>query len=301
MSTFHPSTFRRLATAFALAASICGPTVAHAHDTFLRPHSARVAPGAEVAVAVFHGTFDASDYRIEIDHVASLTRSGPDRREAIPREGWDSSARDRRGLLERFAVWRGAPDLRRTSAFAVVLPVEGTHVLGMSLHPSHSAMSPEVFREYLEEHGLSGEPAVRNHPGALAGIVNERWSKYVKTVVQAGALRTDDVTRPLGHAAEIVPVTHPLEVRAPATLEFRLILGRRPLPDQVVTIGRPRPGFGRESPAPRFLRSDAAGRVAVEFSEPGVWWLGFVYLVRASPADDVDFISHWATLGFEIP
>jgi uncharacterized GH25 family protein len=194
----------------------------------------------------------------------------------------------------------GLIDKRLTSHFSVTPPAEGTYVVAMVLNPGGAAMNPDVFHAYLEEHGLEGEPIARHGITDANAIITERYTKYVKLILQAGKTRTGTAMAPSGLSAELVPLTHPLEVRPGGTLGFQLLLGGAPLAGQPVIVGRPQPRFGLGEKVRIGLRSDERGRVEVAIDETGVWWLSFVHLVPAPPGDEVAYESQWATLSFEI-
>ncbi|BET67942.1 hypothetical protein ASA1KI_28600 [Opitutales bacterium ASA1] len=285
-----------------LASPVSLPLDLRAHDTFFRVASHEVSPEDEVEVSVFHGTFDESVMRLDADHVERLFLVGPHGETELGTASWEQRPFDSRigGLRESLRATLGGIDRRLTSRFRVAVPQEGTFVVGMSLHPAGAAMNPEVFAAYLAEQGLQDEPVARLAPTDPHAIITERWRKYVKLVLQSGATRTDEVLRPLGLFVEFVPLAHPGSIGPGDELPLRLLRDGRPLPDQVVIVGRAKPAF-RDPPPHLRLRSDAEGRVVVPIDDEGVWWLGFVSITPAPEGDEVDWESHWATLTFSIP
>ena len=115
--------------------------------------------------------------------------------------------------------------------------------------------------------------------------------------MQVGDERTEDFSRVLGYAAELVPLDNPYRWTRGATLRFRCLVDGRPAPGLTAVTGGRNPRGGRF--ARRELTADALGIVSLRPSGPGQWYVTFIHLGPVT-APDHDYESEWATITFEL-
>jgi uncharacterized GH25 family protein len=249
-----------------------------AHDLFFRATTYRVAPGSEVVVDVLNGTFSRSDNAVTRDRLASFTLVSPAGRVELEPTRWSET--------------------EPKSQATVALEAPGTHVLGAAIKPRLLSLPGAEFNAYLKEEGLDDVLARRKAQGRLAEASKERYSKYVKAILQVGATPTDTYATALGHAAEILLEDNPERLTPGSRVRVRCLVDGRPWAGKTVFAGGRRGTTDRRLPQQRLV-TDADGRVVVEIREAGVWYVKFVAMVEVNEAE-ANYESKWATLSFGI-
>jgi uncharacterized GH25 family protein len=248
-----------------------------AHDLFLRPDAFFLKPGAAIDAKVFSGTFSKSENAITRDRLADLSIVTPSGREAIERTLWT--------------------EVDPQSTLKTTTGTEGTYVLGAAIHPRLLKLEGAAFNAYLKEEGLDGVIAARKAQKRLNEGSRERYSKYVKALVQVGEARTDAFATPLGYAAEIVPLANPYTHRVGDTLQVRCLVDGAPATGLVVFAGGRTPSGARF--AAQRLVADKDGLVTVTLTAAGAWYVKFVHMRERQEAD-VNYESRWSTLTFGV-
>ena len=254
---------------------VVAPSLA-AHDLFLKPFRFFVEPNAEVRVRVLNGTFEKSENAVAKNRVRDLSVVG-----AGARFRADTSA------------WADAGD---TSIFTFRTGTPGTYVVGASTLPRALRLDAKQFNEYLESDGVVDMLEARRRAGEMNKASNERYSKHVKTIVQAGDERTGGFDTPLGYPAELLPLENPYGLKIGQTLRVRTLVDGKPVAKQLVVAGGRTPG-GARLPV-QTVRSDSAGVARVRLGSRGYWYIKFIHMVPVV-GDTINYESKWATLTFE--
>ncbi|MGH7679290.1 MAG: DUF4198 domain-containing protein [Gemmatimonadaceae bacterium] len=252
--------------------------VAAAHDMFAKPDKFFVAANEEVLVRVLNGTFIKSENSIGRPRVRDITVLSPSGVKTL-----DTTA------------WSAAGD---TSTFRIRTSGEGTYVLGAATRPNIIAMSGDTFNLYLKEDGIPDVLAARRRDHELDRRVRERYSKYVKAMIQAGNARTANFATPIGYAAEIIPLENPYSLSRGGTLSARMLVDGKPVRNQYVLYGGLT--LNGSGIAQRSARSDSAGVVRIPLSSAGTWYVKFIHMARLSTDREADYESKWATLTFQV-
>ncbi len=253
--------------------------VADAHDMFAKPDKFFVGASEEVLVRVLNGTFIKSENSIARPRVSDVSVVGP----TGSRFRVDTSAWDVAGDTSKFRV--------RTNG-------EGTYVLGAATRPNMIALAAKDFNLYLKDDGIPDVLAARRRDNEMERPARERYSKYIKAMIQAGSARTSNFATPLGYAAEIVPLENPYSLSRGGTLRARMLVDGKPVRNQHVLYGGTTPnGSGI---AMRSTRSDSGGVVSVRLSSAGTWYIKFINMTRLTGDKDADYESKWATLTFQV-
>jgi len=148
----------------------------------------------------------------------------------------------------------------------------------------------ELFRKYVTEEGfpeIEGEHLKRGLP--TTGFT-ERYTRYVKALVQAGPPRPGDRDVRTGLPFELMAEANPYQPGLD-TLSVRLFWRDQPAADVQIAVFRDTGTVER-----RTLRTDAEGRARIVL-QPGFYLLS---AVRIDPVDDEPVVwhSHWAALSF---
>lgn len=248
-----------------------------AHDLFLRPERFYLPANARARIRVLNGTFSKSESAVARNRLRDLRMT--------------SSAGVT--MLDTLA-WTPVGD---TALLALELGQSGTYLVGASLLPRTIRLQAKDFNAYLASDGVPDILERRRRRGELDQPAHERYSKHVKTVLQAGERRTDGFDRVFGYPAELVPLDNPYRLRVGETLRVRALTAGVPLPNQFVVAGGRTPSGARI--AQRGVRADSAGIARIRIHTRGEWYVKFIRMVPVE-GDSVDYESKWATLTFGV-
>jgi uncharacterized GH25 family protein len=266
----------RLVHVFVLLSCLAWPgALLLAHDLFIRPDIFFVKPGGQITAKVFSGTFSKSENAITRDRLADLSIVTPDGRTPIDHTQW--TERDPQSTLQ------------------VAAGEAGTYLIGAAVHPKLLKLDGPAFNAYLKEEGLETILAARKQQNRLNEGSRERYSKFVKAIVQVGDARTGGYAAPLGYGAEILPLANPYKLKAGDTLQVQCFVDGKPVEGLAVFAGGRTP-TGARFPAQRLV-SDRDGIVTVKLTGAGAWYVKFVHMRERQDAD-ANYESRWSTLTF---
>ena len=248
-----------------------------AHDLFLKPTSYFVKVNEKITISVMNGTFQASEGSVTFARLTDVSVITPSGRRSNPAE----------------------TDLTKneTTAFLNLVPTEaGTHVVGLSTSWRENGLPAKEFNEYLPAEGIPAILENRKRDGELDKDARYRYSKYVKTIFQAGNKATDNYNTILGYAAEMVPQQNPYNLKKGSSLDILCLKDGKPLAGQIVTTGYEAGGkmLGETSG-----RTDKDGLLKVKLTGAGRWYAKFINMVKMDDPK-LNYESKWATLTFEI-
>jgi hypothetical protein len=254
-----------------------GATALAAHDMFLKLRSWFLPANAEVVVPLLNGTFTTSENAIDRNRIADISLLTPE-----GRARFDTTTVTARGDTTFFRITTGG---------------SGTSVLGVSTQPNRLKISGQEFTAYLEEEGLSEVIAARKEAGISGDSASERYSKHVKAIVQVGNDRSDGYAAVLGYPAEIIPLENPYLQKPGGTLGVRALVRGVPVEGLVLLAGGRTPG-GARLPVQR-LRTGPGGEATLSIARRGLYYVKFISMVK-QVAGEIDYVSNWATLTFQV-
>jgi hypothetical protein len=270
---------RRFAPALVFALVLIPSNTLLAHDMFWRLTSYFVAPGTAMRLPVLNGTFSKSENSIAWARVADLSVISPAGRATIDSARWETKS--------------------DTSVLPYTTGASGTYVVGLSTKTKDFDLKANAFNGYLADDGIPDILALRKKNGTAKKDARERYSKHIKAIFQVGDTRTDAWAKPLGYAAELVPMANPYALKAGATLDFKCLVDGAPVANQLVVVGGRAGTSGDVRLAAQSLRSDASGVVHVSLGKPGRWYVKFIHMVPLTN-ETVNYESKWATITFEV-
>jgi uncharacterized GH25 family protein len=253
-------------------------TTTFAHDLFLRPDIFRVAPGGAIAVKVFSGTFSRSENAITRDRLADLSLVSASGRQPLDKSLWTETDPQ--------------------STVKVTVGGAGTYVIGGAVHPRLLQLDGAKFTAYLKEEGIDAILAARKSQKRLNEGSRERYSKYVKALVQAGDTLTDAYATPLGYAAELIPLANPYALKVGDTLSVRCLVDGKAVAGQVLFAGGRTPTGTRH--AMQRLVTDQDGVIKVRLTAAGAWYVKLVHMRDVTGDPEANYESRWSTLTFGV-
>jgi len=261
---------------FAMAVVLTAMSV-FAHDLFLKPTSYFVKVNEKITISVMNGTFQASEGAVTFVRLTDVSVIAPSGRRSNPAET-DFTKNE-------------------TTAFLNLVPTEaGTHVAGLSTMWRENGLPAKEFNDYLPAEGIPDILENRKRDGELDKDARYRYSKYVKTIFQAGNKATDNYNTILGYAVEMVPQQNPYKLKKGSSLDILCLKDGKPLAGQIVTTGYEAGGkmLGETS-----ARTNEDGMLKVKLTGAGRWYAKFINMVKIDDPK-LNYESKWATLTFEI-
>jgi len=247
------------------------------HDLFLKPASFFVKVNEKVSISVMNGTFRESEGAVAFGRFTDVSVVSPSGTRSNPVEA-DFTKNE-------------------TTAFLSVTPTEeGTHIVGLSTSWRENSLPAKEFNEYLPAEGIPDILENRKRDGELDKDARYRYSKYVKTIFQAGNKATESYKTSLGYAVEMIPRQNPYKLKKGATIDILCLKDGKPLSGQIVTTGYEAAGkmLGESS-----ARTDKDGILRVKLNAAGKWYAKFINMVKIDDPK-LNYESKWATLTFEI-
>jgi hypothetical protein len=246
------------------------------HDLYLMPEEFVVRPGTQLRVVFQNGDeFPEGSTPVKPERLRDtrlVSRTGTARFENIVAEE------------------------TRTTA-TVRIPSAGTAILTARTIPNFIELDAERFRSYLEHEHLTATLKWREIHSETNKPGRERYSKYAKSLIQAGTPDSNYRER-AGLTIEIVPEADPHSLRPGATLPVQLVFRGAPAVDVAVESAWLENGTARIE---MIGRTDGHGRVHVPIEASGPHRLHAIVMERCAEPSAADWESFWASLTFEIP
>ena len=240
-----------------LALLLCLPLAAQAHRLWIMP-AATVLSGDEPWV-----TFDAavSNDIFHIDfnplRLDSLLVLDPENRPVEPQNAHTGKHR---------------------AVFDLNLKARGTYKVAIASHGLSARWETEDGqRRFWPGRGATPKPGdfEKEVPKEARNLEVRQFSRRVETFVTAGE-PSDTVLEPTNVGLELAPVTHPNDLFAGETAEFRFIIDGEPAVGAEVEI-IPANRRYRNDEAAIELKTDGNGAVRIDWPRAGLYWLGVSY------------------------
>ena len=276
--------------AWALLAA--GPAPAAAHDFCLLPESARANPGDPVLIAmhvseVFPGEVVPWRTGRVVDFFVADSKGRWDVTDP-PLEGDPSRARIR---------LRGA----------------GTAIIALTTEASYIELPGAEFEAYLRHEGHTQAIDQRRAAGRSDAPGRERYTRHVKTIVNAVGTHASVALTRAGLTLEIVPETDLSRLKAGDKLPVRLFYRDAPfIEGQVCATWAGRQADKTDNPASTKAddaghddyawcgRADGAGRALVPIQAAGWQMIRTSRMIPLRDDPKADWHSYWSSLTFEV-
>ena len=267
-------------------------TAVSAHTLFLKLDSFFLEPNSTGMVALFNGNFDRSENAIARGRMLDVSVVSSGGVVHPPESAWRDSA-----------VFHWSPDSVDTAMLSFETGDPGTYLIGVSTAARMIDMNAEEFNEYLVHDGIVDAIEQREAAGKTNDEVTERYSKYVKALVQVGDARSGEWAHELGYPVEFMPLRNPYELGVGDELRVRFLRAGEPVANQLVYAnyeGHQGRDAGGEHVEAVITRTNADGVATIPLSGTGRWYLRTIHMVETPSEPDIDYESNWATLTFEV-
>ena len=245
---------------------------ASAHDFWLLPKSFTAKPDEPVAMRFMVGhADDLMNWPMAWSRIVSFADHGPE------------------GFVDLLSSMQP-----QTAGAEVSLNAPGSHLLTFTSGQAESTLDADKFNDYLEKEGLAAIMAARAGAGTTADAGHEFYSRRAKAIIQIGDIATDNVTVPVGHTLEIVPLQNPMALQANEDLTVQVMFRGVPLEGATIDLESVTIGNG---PLETMV-TDSDGKASFRFPKTGSWKLNVIWGVPMDARDMSAFETTFSSLTF---
>jgi uncharacterized GH25 family protein len=176
---------------------------------------------------------------------------------------------------------------------------EGTHLFALDWSARSLELKAEDFSEYLTAEGLDHILQLRKQRGEETHSGRERYSRYVKTLVQVGEKVSKTFKTIVGQTIELIPLENPYDKKVNDSIRVQLLFRNVPLAGALVSATyegyTTKPDTYEQS-----VRTDAEGIATIRLTQGGRWLVRSVHMLPLDNSAEADWESWWTSLTFEV-
>src|SRR5262245_12310412 len=184
----------------------------------------------------------------------------------------------------------------RTPFVQVTFARAGQHWIVLERERKAIRLEADKFNEYLAEEGLDRILEQRRLLKEDRKPGRERYSRYLKSLVQVGEKGDGAWKKLAGQRLEIVPLADPYALKPGAALKVKVLFEGKPLAN-VPLFALTKEG---EKVHRQKLTTGMDGTAEVKLSWAGIWLVRLVHMRRCPDTDEADWESFWASLTFAV-
>lgn len=176
---------------------------------------------------------------------------------------------------------------------------EGTYVLAWTSTPSYIKIDSSEFNPYIEEEGYSKPIELRKqlHQESMPG--REKYTRYLKTLVQVGVKQSDQYKEVLGFPIELIPLSNPYSLHSGSAMKVRLLFQGKPLAGHRIMATYD--SFSKEHDAyAQTVTTDSNGEAEIQINKPGLWMVRSNEMLPLEGDGEADWQSFWANFTFQV-
>jgi uncharacterized GH25 family protein len=169
----------------------------------------------------------------------------------------------------------------------------GNYLLAMERNWSFIKIEAAKFEDYLREDAMEYIIAERDKRNERNKEGRERYSRFLKSLLQVGERQDDVYKKTLGLKLEIVLLENPYAKKVGDRLRFRVLFDGKPLAGHAVFASN------RQSEKQKVI-TDKSGEAAMTINQKGLWLIHLVTMRRCAAVDcgEADWESFWGALSF---
>lgn len=173
----------------------------------------------------------------------------------------------------------------------------GNYLLALERNGSYIQLGAKEFEDYLREDGMEYIIAEREKLDERQKEGRERYSRFIKTMLQIGDKHDAVFKKNAGLKLEIIPLENPYSKKVGDDLKFQVLFDGKPLNDKTVFADNKDGGVISHQK----LKTDRSGQVSVKLDGRGVWLVRLVFMQRcASRCAEADWESFWGAFSFGV-
>ena len=174
---------------------------------------------------------------------------------------------------------------------------EGNQLFALERNWSYIKLEPQKFEDYLREDGMEYIIAERAKLGESQKEGRERYSRFIKTLLQVGEKRDDSYKAKTGLKLDITPLENPYAKKVGDTLGFQVRFDGKPLANRTVFAdNHDGEAFGKQK-----MTTDANGKLTVKLDRKGTWLVRLVVMQRCkTDCGEADWESFWGAFSFGV-
>jgi len=173
--------------------------------------------------------------------------------------------------------------------------IQGTYLLNMERDWSYIKLDAAEFEKYLADEGMAYVIPQRKKLGETDKPGRERYSRFLKTLLQVGDNRTGNIKTRIGTKLEIVPIDNPYTKKIGGTTQFQFWFDERVLADYTI-FATNRDG---DNVVTQKIVTDKEGKATVKLDRKGLWLIRLVVMKRCQRnCGEADWESYWGALTF---
>lgn len=167
----------------------------------------------------------------------------------------------------------------------------GGHMVALTRSSSHITLPGWKFSTYLLTEEFEDVVSARKASGATWSAGKERYTRYLKTLIQVGKATDSVFGTVLGQKYEIILLADPMSLSAGQSLPVRVEFDGQPA-SGVRVVARSIEHQDSEG------RTDSSGVVKLPLSGRGEWLVRSVQMRPCSGCEKADWESFWASYHF---
>lgn len=174
---------------------------------------------------------------------------------------------------------------------------EGNHLFALERNWSYITLEPQKFEDYLHEDGMEYIIPERTKLGESQKEGRERYSRFIKTLLQIGEMRDNTYKAKTALKLDITPLENPYSKRVGDMLDFQIRFDGKPLANRTVFAdNRDAETFSKQ----KFV-TNADGKIRVKLDRKGTWLVRLVVMQRCTAdCGEADWESFWGAFSFGI-
>lgn len=169
---------------------------------------------------------------------------------------------------------------------------EGTAVVTFNNTNSFIELESEKFNAYLQEDGLQSVIDLRRQQNETDSVGRELYQRSVKTILQIGALKTAVYKKQTTLPVDIIPLSHPYQLKDGDSLTVKVLFKDEPLVNSKIRVWHKLIGRVIDTS----FMSNEKGEISFPISTMGEWMVSCVQMIRLTDDPKAQWQSYWGSL-----
>ncbi|MEP7323949.1 MAG: DUF4198 domain-containing protein [Saprospiraceae bacterium] len=244
------------------------------HEYILLPYKFRLEKGDNLEVHLF----SADGFNVQLER--PIQKEIIKKFELITRDSTIDLSLQENGTL---------PVIDRTVNF------NGGGLIHMERDYARITLATDKFLAYLDEDHIDG---IKQLMDKTKREQKERYTRYIKTLVQNGSLYSDTLFKQNIHQKfEIVLLQNPYLLHKGSLIKARILFNGKPLAGKTMTA---RNRIGSEPASVFTSKTDSKGICSFLLTRTGDWFIHGTYMIACEDKSDSDWESFWTSYSFGI-